>query len=141
MKGLACQYSITAFHVRNYLQRNCIDAKRWAHWHHFKKGNLMNKALLIAVLMVFSALTAYTMVHYGGLIPWLLFYTRDPASWQIFADLLIAMCLLLVFLKRDADATSRPFWPWAIFSIVVGSFGPLLYFITARKKVKTQTTE
>jgi hypothetical protein len=68
----------------------------------------MNKALLIAVLVVFSALTAYTMMHYGGLIPWLLFYTRDPASWQIFADLLIAMCLLLVFIKRDAEATGRP---------------------------------
>ncbi len=93
----------------------------------------MNKALLIAVLVVFSALTLYTMVHYGGLIPWLFFYTRDPASWQIFADLLIAMCLLLVFMKKDAEATRRPFWPWALFSITCGSFGPLLYFITAKK--------
>ena len=94
----------------------------------------MNKTLLIVVLVVFGALTAYTLGHYGGLIPWLLFYTRDPASWQIFADLLICMCLLLVFIKRDAEETGRPFWPWAIFSIVVGSFGPLLYFISAKKK-------
>ncbi len=93
----------------------------------------MNKALLIVVLIAFSGLTGYTLVHYGGLIAWLMFYTRDPASWQIFADLVIAMCLLLVFMKRDADATGRPFWPWAIFSITCGSFGPLLYFITAKK--------
>lgn len=94
----------------------------------------MNRALLIAVLVAFTALTAYTFLHYGGLIEWLLFYTRDPASWQIFADLVITMCLFLVLMKRDADATCRPFWRWAIFSLLVGSFGPLLYFITAKKK-------
>jgi hypothetical protein len=97
-------------------------------------GTLMNKAFLIPVLVAFSALTAYTVMHYGGLIPWLLFYTRDPASWQIFADLLIALCLLLVFMKKDAQANGRPFWPWAVFSMTCGSFGPLLYFITAKKK-------
>jgi drug/metabolite transporter (DMT)-like permease len=95
----------------------------------------MNKALLIVVLIAFSCLTGYTLVHYGGLIAWLMFYTRDPASWQIFADLVITMCLLLVWMKRDAKASGRPFWPWAIFSLIVGSFGPLLYFITAKKTV------
>ncbi len=74
----------------------------------------MNKALLIAVLIAFSALSVYTLMHYGGLIQWLLFYTRDPASWQIFADLVITICLLLVFMHRDARATGRHFWPWAI---------------------------
>lgn len=95
----------------------------------------MNKALLITVLIVFGALTGYTLVHYGGLFAWLAFYTRDPASWQMFADLVITMCLLLVFIRRDAQANGRPFVPWAVFSLVVGSFGPLLYFITAKKRV------
>jgi drug/metabolite transporter (DMT)-like permease len=94
----------------------------------------MNKTLLILVLVLFGVLSIYTLMHYGGLLTWLAFYTRDPASWQIFADLLIALCLLLVFMKRDAEATGRPFWPWAIFSITCGSFGPLLYFITAKRK-------
>lgn len=51
------------------------------------------------------------------------------------ADLVIAMCLLLVFIRRDAQANGRPFVPWAVFSLATGSFGPLLYFITARKRV------
>jgi drug/metabolite transporter (DMT)-like permease len=93
----------------------------------------MNKALLIVVLIVFSALTAYSIHYSGGLIEFLLVITRHPVSWQVFFDLLIAMCLLLVFMKRDAEATGRPFWPWAIFSLASGSFGPLLYFITAKK--------
>jgi hypothetical protein len=95
----------------------------------------MNKALLIFVLVVFGALTGYTLVHYGGLFAWLSFYTRDPASWQVVADLIIAMSLLLVFIRRDAQANGRPFVPWAVFCLVVGSFGPLLYFITAKKRV------
>jgi drug/metabolite transporter (DMT)-like permease len=95
----------------------------------------MNKALLIAVLIAFSALTAYSVVHVGGVVELVLIHLRHPAGWQIFADLVIAMCLLLVFMHRDAKATGRPFWPWAIFSITCGSFGPLLYFITAKRKV------
>ncbi len=95
----------------------------------------MNKTLLTFILMAFGALTAFALYHHGGLIEFLLFFTRDPASWQVFADLIITMCLLLVFIRRDAQATGRPFWPWAIFSLCVGSFGPLLYFIT-RKSTK-----
>lgn len=95
----------------------------------------MNKPLLSTVLIVFGALSVYTLAHYGGLLEWLAFYTRDPASWQIFADLVITMSLLLVFIRRDAQATGRPFVPWAIACLTLGSFGPLLYFITAKKRV------
>ncbi len=95
----------------------------------------MNKALLTAVLTVFGALTAYSIYSVGSVLELVLVHLRHPAGWQIFADLLISLCLLLVFIKRDAQASGRPFWPWAVFSITCGSFGPLLYFITARKKV------
>ena len=95
----------------------------------------MNKALLICVLIVFGALTGYTLAHYGGLLAWLAFYTRDPASWQIFADLVITMCLLLVFIRRDAQAIGRPFVPWAVFGLAVGAVGPGLYVVTAKKRV------
>ena len=94
----------------------------------------MNKALLTSVLIVFGALTGYTLAHYGGLFAWLAFYTRDPASWQVVTDLVITMCLLLVFIRRDAQANDRPFVPWAVFCLVVGSFGPLLYFLTAKSR-------
>ncbi|RQO61825.1 hypothetical protein DBR47_06765 [Paucibacter sp. KBW04] len=93
----------------------------------------MNKTLLSVVLIAFTALTGYTLLHYGGLFAWLAFYTRDPASWQIFADLLITMGLLLVFVRRDAQANGRPFFPWAVVCLSLGSFGPLLYFITAKQ--------
>jgi drug/metabolite transporter (DMT)-like permease len=100
----------------------------------FQKGSFMNKALLIAVLIVFGALTAYSVHFSGGLVEFLQALTLHPANWQVFFDLVIVMCLLLVFMKRDAKKTGRPFWPWAIVSLLVGSFGPLLYFITAKNK-------
>jgi uncharacterized membrane protein len=49
-------------------------------------------------------------------------------------DLVITMVLLLVFIQRDAEATGRRFWPWAVLSLLVGSFGPLLYFLLAKEK-------
>jgi hypothetical protein len=94
----------------------------------------MYKALLIAVFLIFGVLTAYAAYHAGGILEMVLIHLHHPEGWQIFADLLIVMCLLLVFMRRDAQATGRPFWPWALFSLAVGSFGPLLYFITAKKK-------
>jgi hypothetical protein len=94
----------------------------------------MNKAILIVVLIFFSAITAYSVVHAGGVLELVIFHLRSPEGQQIFADLVITMCLLLVFMYRDAQAKGRPFWPWALFSITCGSFGPLLYFITAKRK-------
>ena len=95
----------------------------------------MNKALLIFVLVVFGALTAYSVIHAGGVVQLVVFHLRSPEGQQILADLVITMCLLLVFMRRDAQANGRPFWPWAVFCLAVGSFGPLLYFITAKKRV------
>jgi hypothetical protein len=94
----------------------------------------MNRALLIAVLLPFTLLTAYAVHFSGGLLAFLWFFTQHPASWQIFADIAIVLSLLLVFIYRDAKATGRAFWPWAIFSLTCGSFGPLLYFITGKEK-------
>jgi hypothetical protein len=94
----------------------------------------MNKTILTLVLVPFTLLTAYAVDFSGGLLAFLMFFTKHPASWQIFADIAIVISLLLVFMYRDAKATGRHFWPWAVFSLTCGSFGPLLYFITAPRK-------
>ena len=94
----------------------------------------MNKIALIVVLVLFSGLSAYAVLHAGGVLELVLVLLRIPEGWQVMADLIIVMCLLLVFMKRDAEASGRPFWPWAIFSLIVGAFGPLLYFITKKEK-------
>ncbi len=94
----------------------------------------MNRAVLTVFFVLFAALTAYAVHHVGGVWQLLHAHLSQPAGWQIFADLVIVMCLLLVFVYRDAKATGRPFVPWAMASLLLGSFGPLLYFITAKPR-------
>ncbi len=94
----------------------------------------MNKIVLIIVLIAFSALTAYSVTQAGGILNLVKIHLSTPEGWQIFADLIITICLCLALIRRDAQIKQRPFWPWAIFSICVGSFGPLLYFITEKRQ-------
>ena len=59
-------------------------------------------------------------------------HTSGPM--QIFADLIIALTLVMVWMWRDAKNTGRNIWPWIVITLVAGSFGPLLYFITGKEK-------
>lgn len=89
----------------------------------------MNKLLLLAVLVPFSALSAVALWTHGywGLL--------EPAwhSWgaaQVLVDLIIALGLFLVWMWRDAARLGRSPWPWLVLTLVAGSFGPLLYLLT-----------
>lgn len=92
----------------------------------------MNTRLLaIALLVPFTAVTAYALadVGYLGVIEQLL---AGPANWQIAFDLVAALLLVLVFVFRDARARGRNPWPYLAMTLALGSFGPLLYFALAR---------
>jgi uncharacterized membrane protein YfcA len=91
----------------------------------------MQKPLLIAVLAVFGVLSAYVLwqVGYLGL---LVNNLNHPAGQQLFADLVIALTLVLVWMWFDARKTGRTFWPWAIATLLLGSFGPLVYLLLSK---------
>ena len=48
------------------------------------------------------------------------------------ADLVIALMLVMVWMWRDAKATGRAIWPWIVATLILGSFGPLVYLLTRK---------
>lgn len=86
----------------------------------------------IALLIPFSLLTLYAVwqVGYIGIFD---YQRHSPAGWQVFADLVVALLLVLYWLIADARKTGRNPWPWVVITLLLGSFGPLLYLVFGRK--------
>lgn len=94
---------------------------------------MINKRTLAAILLVpFSALSLYAVatVGYIGIID---YHRHSPAGWQVFADLVVALALILNWLFVDARKHGRNPWPWAAVTLFLGSMGPLLYLVTEKK--------
>jgi hypothetical protein len=95
----------------------------------------MNKSVLIAVLVPFSALSAVAVWEHGY-VGIFLFQFQSWAGAQVLADLVIALGLFMAWMWRDAQASSRNPWPWLVLTLVAGSFGPLLYLLTAPRPAR-----
>jgi len=84
----------------------------------------------IALLVPFSLLTAYAVAQVGY-IEIFDYQRHSPAGWQVFADLVVALVLVLVWLVADARRLGRNPWPWIVATFLTGSIGPLLYLATS----------
>lgn len=95
----------------------------------------MNKQNLALIILVpFSLLTLYTLwqVGYMGIFDHLL---MNSAGWQVFMDLVIALVLVLSWIVPELKRSGRSPLPWIALTLLLGSFGPLLYLAFYRKKV------
>ncbi len=94
----------------------------------------MQRLLLTAVLLLFGALSAAALWQHGfwGILapPF-----QSLAAGQVFADLVIALTLVMVWIWHDARASGRNPWPWIVMTLAIGSFGPLVYLLTRRPAV------
>ena len=93
----------------------------------------MKKPLLIFALIAHGGITAGA-IWMEGLAGIFAAIVQSYGSMQIFADLVIALTLVLVWMWRDAKNNGRNIWPWIVITLVAGSFGPLLYFISGKEK-------
>ncbi|GJM10630.1 MAG: hypothetical protein DHS20C11_29060 [Lysobacteraceae bacterium] len=92
----------------------------------------MNKrTLAITLLIPFSILTLYAVwqVGYIGIFD---YHRHSPAGWQVFADLVVALILVLSWLIADAKRKGRNPWIWVALTLTLGSIGPLLYLATTK---------
>lgn len=91
----------------------------------------MPRTALWLILIPFTALTAIALRNHGYwgiLAP----HFQTFGAGQVFADLTIALSLVLVWMWRDARIQGRNIWPWLILTLAAGSFGPLLYLLTRK---------
>jgi len=93
----------------------------------------VKKAFLVIALTALGGITAVALWH-EGLVGIFAAITHSFGSMQIFTDLVIALTLVMVWMWRDAKTNGRNVWPWIVFTLVAGSFGPLLYLLTGKEK-------
>lgn len=91
----------------------------------------MQRVLIIVVLGLFGALTTAALLQHGfwGIIDPLF---KSFGAGQVFADLVIALTMAMVWMWRDSKETGRNPWPWIAATIALGSFGPLVYLLTRK---------
>ncbi len=97
----------------------------------------MSKRTLAVILLVpFTLLTLYALsqVGYVGIFD---YHRHSPAGWQVFADLVIALVLVLSWMIPEARRAGRNPWPWVVTTLFLGSIGPLLYLIFVRVDART----
>ncbi len=89
----------------------------------------MNKVLLSSVLALFLVLTALALWHHGywGIVAP---HFQSFGAGQVFADLVIALSLAMVWMWFDARRLGRSPWGWIALTLAAGSIGPLLYLIS-----------
>lgn len=89
----------------------------------------MQRTLLTIALVLFGALTAIALWQHGywGIIAP---HFQSFGGGQVLTDLVIALTLVMVWMWHDAKAAGRNVWPWLIMTLVLGSFGPLIYLLT-----------
>lgn len=89
------------------------------------------RALVGAVFVAFAALTIAALAVDGLDVP-----ATIQASWanmQIWVDLAIALVLWMGWLLADCRARGGSPVGWLILTLVLGSFGPLLYAVVHRR--------
>jgi RsiW-degrading membrane proteinase PrsW (M82 family) len=98
---------------------------------------MSRRTLAIIILIPFTLLTAYA-VHKVGYIGIFDYHRHSPAGWQVIADLVIALVLVLTWLVPEARRAGRNPWPWVVATLFLGSFGPLLYLVFAPRPAPQQ---
>lgn len=93
----------------------------------------MPRPLLWIITLAFGAYSLWALAQVGYLGLWQGGFA-NPGSTQITFDLIVSCLLLLGFVARDAKASGRNFWPWALATLALGSLGVLGYLLWPAKR-------
>ena len=95
------------------------------------------RTLAVVLLVPFLALTGYALLDVGyiGIFD---YHRHSSAGWQVFADLVVSLILVLTWLVPEARQAGRNPWPWVVATLFLGAISPLLYLATARTAPATE---
>ena len=96
----------------------------------------MNWKRLMAALVLadFSALTAYA-VYVHGFLGFFELVFANVATITLFADLFIALSLVMIWMWNDAKRRGLSPLPYVLLTLALGSVGPLLYLVNTLQAV------
>jgi hypothetical protein len=92
-------------------------------------------ALCLAVLVPFLAFTEWVLAAEGFIGFWAQ-ALGSPVAVQLTLDLVIALSLVLLWMREDARATRMPFAPYLVVTLVIGSVGPLAYLVHREARMR-----
>ncbi len=97
------------------------------------------KGVIISVLILFTAYTAYTMsIAQQSLLSFGIQLISSPDTAQVVIDLYIMAVLAIGWIYQDVKSRGKPItsWlPYAALTLVFVSVGPLLYLALRQEKV------
>jgi len=93
--------------------------------------DVIPKPLIALITIVFAILTAFSILDFG-VLGIFVEATQNTATLQIFVDLILCALFIILWLRHDTRRTGRNFPLWAIITLAVGAFGPLLYLLTRK---------
>ncbi|MDP2340835.1 MAG: DUF2834 domain-containing protein [Deltaproteobacteria bacterium] len=99
----------------------------------------MRLPILIVVFLVFTIWSTTIGIEHGP-VGFLTMAAKGGWELQVFLDLVIALSLFSIWLKRDARALGIASWPWMLATLTLGSVGALAYLIYRELKKKQATT-
>jgi Terpene cyclase DEP1 len=94
----------------------------------------MKRMMLISTLALFSTLSVialYDVGYWGIVAP----HFQSFGAGQVFADLVIALTLVVIWMWRDAKSRGRSPWSWIALTLVAGSIGPLVYLLLREEQI------
>lgn len=89
---------------------------------------MTERIVLGVALAAFLAQTARVLTGVG-FVGFFESVRLNEATELMFLDLVITLGLLATWMWRDARASGRRFWPFAIVTALLGSAGPLAYLL------------
>ncbi len=96
----------------------------------------LNRRMLATILLVpFAVLTIFTIATVGY-VEIFNYQRHSPAGWQVFADLCVALILVLSWLVPDAQKAGRNPWGWVVATLFTGSIAPLTYLALYGRRVE-----